>query len=64
MRLVDLSEEIRRARKARIRDMQFEREEVLERPKKQLALGWDEERIVEREVIYDRPPPPGKRMFR
>lgn len=36
--------------------MQIERE-AGGRPRKQLALPWDEERIVEREVIYDGPPP-------
>ena len=55
--MVDLSSDIKKGRRERIREMQFERE-VLDRPqRKQLALPWDEERIVEREVIYDGPPP-------
>ncbi|KAL8814950.1 MAG: hypothetical protein Q9191_008501, partial [Dirinaria sp. TL-2023a] len=54
-RLVDLSEDIKRGRRDRIREMQWERERPP--PRKQLALPWDEERIVEREVIYDGPPP-------
>lgn len=30
-----------------------------ERPRKLLAAEpWDEERVYEREIIYDRPPPP------
>jgi len=54
---VDLSEDIKTGRRERIREMQREREAPRERPRKPLALGWDEERIVEREVIYDGPPP-------
>ncbi|KAG7009389.1 hypothetical protein G7Y79_00002g005040 [Physcia stellaris] len=53
-RLVDLSEDIKKGRRSRIREIQFEREAPR---KKQLALGWDEERVIEREVIYDGPPP-------
>ena len=59
--LVSLSERIARERKERIREIQFEREE-LERPRpiiKQLAAApWDEERVYEKEVFYDRGPPP------
>ena len=38
--------------------MERERLRLEDRKKPQLALPWDEERIFEREVIYDRPPPP------
>ncbi|KAK4692169.1 hypothetical protein P7C71_g4981, partial [Lecanoromycetidae sp. Uapishka_2] len=59
-RLVELTEDIKRDRRERIREIQAERE-FAERRRQPLALpapGWDEERVVEREVIYDRGPPP------
>ncbi|MCJ1416440.1 hypothetical protein MMC32_002776 [Xylographa parallela] len=63
LRLVELSEDLRRERRERIRAIEWERahepEPEPERPRRQLAAEpWDEERIFEREVIYDRPPPP------
>ncbi|MCJ1372107.1 hypothetical protein MMC20_003328 [Loxospora ochrophaea] len=56
LRLVELTEAIKNDRQARIREIQYERE-APPPPKKQLALPWDEERVFEREVIYERPPP-------
>ncbi|MCJ1258794.1 hypothetical protein MMC24_006627 [Lignoscripta atroalba] len=56
LRLVEISEDLRQNRRDRIREM--ERERLAERKKPQLALPWDEERVFEREVIYERPPPP------
>ena len=66
---MSLSEELRKDRRERIRQIEYERErERLERekPKKAIAAApWDEERVFEREIIYDRPPPPGvKREIR
>ena len=65
LRLVELTEDIKRDRRERIREIQAEREFV-ERPRRPLALPpapppWDEERVVEREIIYDRGPPPPRR---
>ena len=65
LRLVELTEDIKRDRRERIREIQAERE-FIERPRRPLALPpvqspWDEERVVEREVIYDRGPPPPRR---
>ena len=63
LRLVELTEDIRRDRRERIREIQAERD--MERRRLPLALpapqAWDEERVVEREIIYDRAPP---RRFR
>lgn len=66
LRLVELTEDIKRDRRERIREIQAERE-FIERPRRPLALPpapppWDEERVVEREVIYDRGPPPPRRF--
>lgn len=61
--LVELTEDIKRDRRERIREIQAERE-FAERPRRPAALPqppWDEERIVEREIIYDRGPPPPRR---
>ena len=65
LRLVELSEDLRRERRERIRAIEWERahepepEPERERPRRQLAAEpWDEERIYEREIVYDRPPPP------
>ena len=66
--LADLTEDIKHDRKRRIREMDAEREflrEERERPaRRPLALpqqAWDEERIVEREIVYDGPPRRGYR---
>ena len=64
--LVNLTEDINRDRLDRIRGIQGEREFRREEgPRRLGAPGqqWDEERIVEREIIYDdgRPPPPRRR---
>ncbi|KAL9586880.1 MAG: hypothetical protein Q9212_000624 [Teloschistes hypoglaucus] len=59
LRLVELSEELKHDRRERIREI--EREQRLPAPKPRLALTgrpWDEERIVEREIIYEGTPPP------
>ena len=57
--LVELTDEIKHDRRRRIRDMQEEREFLREErpPRRQMALQqpWDEERVVEREIIYDGP---------
>ena len=60
---MDFSEDLRRDRRDRIRALEWEREHPpepeRERPRKQLAeRPWDEERIFEREIIYDRAPQP------
>ncbi|KAL8965550.1 MAG: hypothetical protein Q9183_003792, partial [Haloplaca sp. 2 TL-2023] len=58
LRLVDLSEELKRDRRERIREIEWEQRQPA--PKTRLAIQgrpWDEERIVEREIIYDGPPP-------
>lgn len=47
LQLVELSEEIRRDRRARIREIEWEREELNRR-----RLRYDE-RVYEREIIYD-----------
>ncbi|KAI4178189.1 MAG: hypothetical protein L6R41_008507 [Letrouitia leprolyta] len=60
LRLVELSEDIKRDRRERIREIEWEQRQSLA-PKPRLALAgrpWDEERIVEREVIYEGTPPP------
>lgn len=60
LRLVEITEDIKRDRRERIREIQAERE-FAERRRQPLALPappWDEERVVEREIIYDRAPPP------
>ncbi|KAL9595316.1 MAG: hypothetical protein Q9219_006512 [cf. Caloplaca sp. 3 TL-2023] len=60
LRLVDLSEDIKRDRRERIREIEWEQRQP-PAPKPRLALAgrpWDEERIVEREVIYEGTPPP------
>lgn len=59
LRLVELTEELKHDRRERIREI--EREQRLPPPKPRLALAgrpWDEERIVEREIIYEGTPPP------
>ena len=63
LRLVELTEDIKRDRRERIREIEAERE-MAERQRRPLALPpapWDEERVVEREIIYDRGPPPPRR---
>lgn len=64
MRLVEISEDLRRERRERIREIEWERqhEATPERPRLALpAQPWDEERVFEREIIYDRAPPPPER---
>ncbi|KAL8693763.1 MAG: hypothetical protein Q9218_001459 [Villophora microphyllina] len=59
LHLVELSEDLKRDRRERIREIEWEQRQAP--PKPRLALAgrpWDEERIVEREVIYEGPPPP------
>jgi hypothetical protein len=63
LELVEITEDIKRDRRERIREIQIERE-LAERPRRPLALPqppWDEERVVEREIIYDRGLPPPRR---
>lgn len=60
LRLVDLSEDLKRDRRERIREIEWEQRQPPP-PKPRLALPgrpWDEERIVEREVVYEGTPPP------
>ncbi|KAL8945051.1 MAG: hypothetical protein Q9216_000035 [Gyalolechia sp. 2 TL-2023] len=60
LRLVEVSEDIKRDRRERIREIEWEQRQSLPQ-KPRLALAgrpWDEERIVEREVIYEGTPPP------
>jgi hypothetical protein len=64
LRLVEMSKDIRRRRKERVRDIQWEREiqDDWERSRHRHHHDhhhdhhlhpWDNERVVEREVIYD-----------
>lgn len=55
LQLVELTEANKRDRRERIREIEFERSLPRERPRKQLALPWDEEKIYEREVVYEGP---------
>lgn len=55
LQLVEITEANKRDRRERIREIEFERSLPRERPRKQLALPWDEEKIYEREVIYEGP---------
>lgn len=61
LHLVDISDEIRRARKQRTRELEWEREyqEDWERSRhRHPGSRWDE--IVERDLVYEgRPPPRG-----
>lgn len=50
LQLVELSEDIRRDRRERIRQIQWERERLNDRRD---CRPWDEQRVVEREVIYE-----------
>lgn len=63
LNLVETTERIKRDRRARIREIEFERaaQPPYERRREPLALGWDEEKIYEREVIYE---PGGPRRHR
>ena len=70
LRLVEISKDLRRDRRDRIRQIEAEQMApppapistvVIERERERPRLAerpWDEERVFEREVIYDRPPPP------
>ncbi|KAL8905384.1 MAG: hypothetical protein Q9207_002668 [Kuettlingeria erythrocarpa] len=60
LRLVEVSEEIKRERRERIREIEWEqRQPAPSKPRLALAgRPWDEERIIEREVIYEGAPPP------
>ncbi len=63
---MELTEDIKRDRRDRIREIQWEREVRPERERplvrKQLAAGpWDEERVFEREVVYEGVSPPPRR---
>lgn len=60
LRLVETTEAIKRDRRERIREIEFERSLPREKPRKQLALPWDEEKIYEREIIYEGPPRSGR----
>ncbi|KAI4197847.1 MAG: hypothetical protein LQ346_002895 [Caloplaca aetnensis] len=60
LRLVEVSEELKRERRERIREIEWEQRQPAPL-KPRLALAgrpWDEERIIEREVIYEGAPPP------
>ncbi|KAL8735081.1 MAG: hypothetical protein Q9181_002939 [Wetmoreana brouardii] len=63
LRLVELSEDLKRDRRERIREIEWEQRQPAP-PKPRLALAgrpWDEERIVEREVVYEGAAPPPRR---
>lgn len=63
LELVNLSDSIRRARRRRAREIEWERDERdrwERRHRHRTSIGWDkydDERIVEREVVYDRQAP-------
>lgn len=64
--LVELSEDIKRERRERIREIEWEERHPPPAPQPRLAIQqggrpWDEERIVEREIIYEGAPPPTRR---
>jgi hypothetical protein len=63
LNLVRLTEDIKRDRRARIREIEFERtiQPSYERRREPPPVGWDEEKIYEREVIYE---PSGSRRYR
>lgn len=54
MELVELSQDIRRQRHERIREVQWERERLNERPVTR-RLAIEEERFIERERVSERP---------
>ncbi|KAL8911797.1 MAG: hypothetical protein Q9171_003065 [Xanthocarpia ochracea] len=60
LRLVEVSEDLKRDRRERIREIEWEQRHAPP-PKPRLALEggrpWDEERIIEREIVYEGPPP-------
>ncbi|KAI4240169.1 MAG: hypothetical protein L6R40_005302 [Gallowayella cf. fulva] len=61
LRLVEVSEELKRDRRERIREIEWEQRHGPAPSKPRLALegrAWDEERIIEREIIYEGAPPP------
>ena len=53
MRLVEMSEDIRRERRERLREIQWEREERERLPPAHAPRGKVEERIYERDYLYD-----------
>jgi hypothetical protein len=54
--LVLLSDQIRRERQDRIREIEYERERLRERDERRRELpAYEDERIIEREIIYDAP---------
>ncbi|KAL8767816.1 MAG: hypothetical protein Q9209_005810 [Squamulea sp. 1 TL-2023] len=67
LRLVEVSEDLKRDRRERIREIEWEQRHAPP-PKPRLALesgradggsrAWDEERIIEREIVYEGTPPP------
>ncbi|KAI4286850.1 MAG: hypothetical protein L6R35_003900 [Caloplaca aegaea] len=68
LRLVEVSEDLKRDRRERIREIEWEQQRQPARPRLALTAGgggggrpWDEERIVEREIVYEGAPPPSRR---
>ena len=63
LRLVDISDEIRRSRKQRARELEYEREYQLDYERDRTTRShhhhprWDE--VTERETFYDSRPPRG-----
>lgn len=64
---MQLSEDIRRERQERIREMEWERERLEERrlrdlderrkwERRERESPYEDERIIEREIVYDGPP--------
>ena len=64
-RLVEISEDIRKDRRERIRQIEWERKmPPPPEPEPRMMLDqrpYEEDRIYEREVIYRTPPPPPRR---
>ncbi|KAH8661937.1 hypothetical protein BX600DRAFT_437371 [Xylariales sp. PMI_506] len=59
LELVNLSDVIRRSRRQRAHEIEYERETRERwdrRHRHRRSIGWDDERVVEHEVIYDRKP--------
>lgn len=58
LHLVELTQDIRRGRHDRIREIQWERDQLEGRGGRRATV--DEERIVEREVVYEGRRPPAR----
>lgn len=76
MQLVELSEDIKRERQRRMKEIQWERDLMEERRARELEerrlwerrerereMPYEDERIIEREIIYDGPRRGGPREY-